>query len=398
MTPGDPSPPLFGLHFSERQNRIVTTSVTWVLLLVGLVALGRFFRVLFDFLGAHSTVLLPPVVGIILAMIVKPVYAVIERAFHGRRGPAVAVTTLVVFVPVVAFLWLCGHLLVSQGLRFLEAAPELYDQVTAWITTKMPEVRQFLVRNNLDFVLRSAKLQDVLPRVLLPAGGTAVSIGSYVAGTTLRLLSWIVLPVYTAFFLATRPLGGEDVRALLSFADPKTRDNAAFLVDQFLEIVVTFFRGQVVIVVIQGILYGLGFQLAGLPYGFFIGFTLGLLNIVPYLGNILGLGFTLPLAWFGPDGSLARLGWVLAVFVAVHTLDTYLITPRVMQSKTGLNSFVVIFSIFFWGSVIGGILGMILAIPLSAFLVVFWRLLARDYFPQTPASSLAPHFPAPSPE
>lgn len=385
MTPGESPTPFFGLHFSERQNRIVTTSVTWVLLLVGLVALGRFFRVLFDFIGRHSTVLLPPVVGIILAMIVKPVYSIVERFFRGRRAPAVTVTTLIVFVPVIAFLWLCGHLLVSQGLRFLEAAPDLYEQVAAWITTKIPEIKQFLVRNNLDSVLQSAKLQDVLSQLLLPAGGTAVSIGSYVAGTTLRLLSWIVLPVYTAFFLATRPLGGKDIHALLAFTDPKTRDNAAFLVDQFLEIVVTFFRGQVVIVIIQGILYGIGFQLAGLPYGFFIGFTLGLLNIVPYLGNILGLGFTLPLAWFGPDGSLVRLGWVLAVFVVVHTLDTYFITPRVMQSKTGLNSFVVIFSIFFWGSVIGGVLGMILAIPLSAFLVVFWRLLARDYFPKTAA-------------
>ena len=368
-----------GLHFSERQNRIVTMSATWVMLLVGFVALGRFFGALIGFVGRHSTVLLPPVVGIVLAMIAKPVYSVMEKVFRGRRIPAVAATTLVVFVPVVAFLWFCGSLLVTQGIRFIEAAPRLYDEAATYLTGKIPEVKDFLDRYGISNVLRADSLQDLLPQLLGTGGGAAVSIGSYVLGKTINLLSWIVLPVYTAFFLATRPLGGEDIRKLLVFTTPRTRDNAAFLVDQFLGIVVTFFRGQVIIVIIQGILYGIGFQLFGLPYGFFIGFVLGLLNIVPYLGNILGLGITLPLAWFGPGGSLLRLCCVLGVFIAVHTLDTYFITPRIMGSRTGLNSFVVIFSIFFWGSVIGGILGMILAIPLSAFIVVFWRLLVRDY-------------------
>ena len=368
-----------GLHFSERQNLIVTTSATWVMLLVGLVALGRFFSVLIAFVGRHSTVLLPPVVGIVLAMIAKPIYNFMEALFRGRRIPAVAATTLVVFVPVIAFLWIGGAKLVEQGIRFIEAAPGLYDQATTYLVDKMPAVKKFLERYNLLSTIRSYNLGDLIPQ-LLPAAGGAIDIGTRIVGTTVRLLSWIVLPVYTAFFLATRPLGGEDVRKLLVFASPRTRDNAAFLVDQFLGIVVSFFRGQFVIVVIQGILYGIGFQLSGLPYGFFIGFVLGLLNLVPYLGNILGLGVTLPLAMFGEGGSLVRLLSVLGVFIAVHTLDTYFITPRIMGSRTGLNSFVVIFSIFFWGSVIGGVLGMILAVPLSAFIVVFWRLLVRDYF------------------
>ena len=372
-----------GLHFSRRQNAIITISATWVMLLIGIVALGRFFGAVFGFLGQHSTVLLPPVVGIVLAMVAKPIYTVMERLFFGRRFPAVLSTTVAVFVPVVLFVWFCGSLLVTQGMHFIDALPDLYSQIAQATMKRLPDVKAFLERHGAGYLLDAEKvgalLQTYLPKLIVPAGGTAVSIGSYVAGTTIRLLGWIVLPVYTAFFLATRPLGGDDIRRLLSFAPPRIRENAGFLVDQFLGIVVTFFRGQVVVVLIQGILYGIGFQLCGLPYGFFIGVVLGLLNIIPYLGNILGLGVTLPLAWFGPGGSLGRLGWVLGIFIAVHTLDTYFITPRVMGSRTGLSSFVVIFSIFFWGSVIGGVLGMLLAIPLSAFVVVFWRLLVRDY-------------------
>ena len=380
-TPRAPSRPDaggFGIRFSPRQNRIVTACVTCVLILAALVSLQRMFGALVGFLGRYSNVLMPPVVSIILAMIAKPVYNVMEKLARGRRIPAVAATTLLVFVPVVAFLWFCGSLLVTQGLRFVEALPELQRQLADYLSRRIPDVRLFLERYGLSSLLDGVNLRETLPSILLPAGGTAVSIGTYAVGAVTRLLGWAVLPIYTAFFLATRPLGGEDVRRLLVFATPRTRDNAAFLVDQFLGIVVTFFRGQVVIVVIQGLLYGLGFQLSGLSYGFFIGFLLGLLNIVPYLGNIVGLAVTLPLALFGPGGSPVVFWCVVAVFAAVHTLDTYFITPRVMHSQTGLNSFVVIFSLFFWGSVIGGPLGMILAIPLSAFLVVIWRLLERE--------------------
>ena len=80
----------FGIRFSERQNRIVTACVTCVLILAALVSLERMFGALLGFLGRYSNVLMPPVVGIILAMIAKPVYNVMERLFGGRRIPAVA--------------------------------------------------------------------------------------------------------------------------------------------------------------------------------------------------------------------------------------------------------------------------------------------------------------------
>ena len=372
-----------GLHFSHRQNSVITACVTGVVLLGGIVALAWTLGTLFGFLGRHSTVLLPPVVGIVLAMVAKPIQNMMEQVFRNRRYLAVTATTVIVFVPVLAFFWFCGKLLITQGVRFIDALPALCARIARAAAEHLPTVKAFLDRHGAGYLLDAEKvgglLQTYLPKLIIPAGGTAISVGSHIVGATVRFLGWIVLPVYTAFFLATRPLGGDDIRKLLSFAPPRIRENAAFLVDQFLGIVVTFFRGQMVVVLVQGVLYGIGFQLSGLPYGFFIGVVLGLLNIVPYLGNILGLGVTLPLAWFGPDGSLGRLGWVLGVFIAVHTLDTYFITPRVMGSRTGLSSFGVIFSIFFWGSVIGGVLGMLLAVPLSAFVVVFWRLLVRDY-------------------
>ena len=64
---------------------------------------------------------------------------------------------------------------------------------------------------------------------------------------------------------------------------------------------------------------------------------------------------------------------------AVQVIEGYVLTPRIMGDRTGLHPMVIIFAVLFWGTALGGILGMILAIPLTAFLVVFWRLAKEKY-------------------
>lgn len=332
-------------------------------------------------MGLHSNVLLPPVAAIVLAMICKPLYDRLVRLLWGSHSLAVAAVCVVVFVPLGLFLWYFGALVVEQAVRFVDRLPDLYRRLHAETVARLPELRAFLEERGMLQILDRFNPEAWVDEFLRQIGGTAYSVGSRVVRFAVGVLGWLVLPIYTAFFLATRPLDGSDVRKLLVFASPKTRDNVAFLVDQFLGIVVVFFRGQVLVAFIQGVLFGIGFQMLGLDYGLLLGLSLGLLNIVPYLGNMVGLSVTLPLALFGNQGSVARLLGVLGVFAAVQTLDSYVITPRVMRDRTGLNAFVVIFSLFFWNAVIGGVLGMILAIPLSAFIVVFWRLLKREYFP-----------------
>ena len=73
------------------------------------------------------------------------------------------------------------------------------------------------------------------------------------------------------------------------------------------------------------------------------------------------------------------MAWVLGVFAVVQMIEGYLLTPKIMGDRTGLHPVAIILAIFFWGSALNGILGMILAIPLTAFLVVVWRLAREKY-------------------
>jgi predicted PurR-regulated permease PerM len=176
-----------------------------------------------------------------------------------------------------------------------------------------------------------------------------------------------------------KPFEPGQIGEFLPFMKKETRDDVIYLLDQFIIILLTFFRGQIIIALAQGILFAIGFALVGLPYGIVIGITLGLLNIIPYLGSIAGLGVALPLAYFSNDGGTLLVVLVLAVFVSVQAIEGYLLTPKITGKRTGLHPALIIFAVFFWGVALGGILGMMLAIPLTAFAVVFWRLLKKKY-------------------
>ena len=79
------------------------------------------------------------------------------------------------------------------------------------------------------------------------------------------------------------------------------------------------------------------------------------------------------------SGQWHVLWGCVITFASVQVLESYWLSPKVMGDRTGLHPVIIIASVFFWGTALDGILGMILGIPLSAFLIVFWRLLRRKY-------------------
>lgn len=340
------------------------------------------FYLLLKFVSHFSTILLPPVVAIILAMIFKPYYIWLYRKLWHNRTLAICVVFLSIFLPIGFFSYLFGAILIEELVKLLNAFPGYIADIYAYAKGVAPTLIDFLDRHGLQKFLTGVNPSQYINVgfVASKLGGATISIGSYIANFFGGFFSWLVLPVYMAIFLSTRPYTGRDVSKAMIFLSEKKRNHLAYLIDQFLGIIVVYFRAQVLVAFIQGILFSILFNLLGLKYGIIIGMMLGILNIVPYLGNILGWLIIIPLSLFGPGGGVWLLVKIILAFCAVQTLDSFFITPHVMKNRTGLNTFVVIFSLFFWSNVIGGALGMLLAIPLSAFVAVLWRLAKREYF------------------
>lgn len=380
--PSDPKP---ALPLSDRQRNIVAAGLTALSAALVLAFTAAVLWGLFALLSAVSVVLTPLLVALILTLLLKPYYQWLFRHLGHRHAVAIPTLFISVLVPLGTLFFFFGALFVGQLVALIEYLPKLFERVSAALTASAPSLHAFLAQYGLEEKL--ALLSD--PKTFLASFADTVSIGDvgdmalaygmdairYLAS----LVGWLVVPVYLIYFLMAAPFSGQSAEKYLPFLKPETRRDVVYLIDEFFAIIVAYFRGQALIAFAQGILFGVGFWLAGLPYGLPTGLALGCLNLIPYLGNVVGLAVALPMAFFGEGGSGVRLGLVLAVFCAVQILDGYFITPRVQGKKTGLSPVAIIFSLLFWGVVFKGILGVLLAIPLSAFVVVFWRLLKTKY-------------------
>ncbi|MGH9463003.1 MAG: AI-2E family transporter [Vicinamibacteria bacterium] len=371
------------LTLTERQTRTVAVAVTIISVLVILAAVGGVFWLVAWFLRSFSNVFLPLAVGAVAALVFRPYYEWLCQKLHLPGSLALVLVFLSMLVPVGAFLWFFGSLIVGQLVDLVAQIPEWSRGIWEYVRGRWPQVEAFLTTHPAGQRLREVleSQGDTLVQGLQIFGQGALSAGAGLLRGIGSIFTWAVLPVYFAFFLMAKP-GSLDSAQLLPFLKPETRKDVTYLVHEFVDIVVAFFRGQLIIAFLQGILFALGFSLAGLKYGFVVGLALGFLNVIPYLGSILGLSVALPLAFFQTGGGSRTLVAVAVVFVVVQLIEGYVLTPKIMGKRTGLHFMAIIVAIFFWGAALGGIFGLILAIPLTAFLASLWRLAKEKYIPE----------------
>ncbi|MBC9889458.1 MAG: AI-2E family transporter [Opitutae bacterium] len=371
---------------SPYQRKVVASAITGLsLLLLFLLVIG-IILVAGKLLGIFSTVIWPLATATILTLLLKPVVTTLQRITRLNRLISIILLYLLVILLLLSTALLVLPSLVLQAIALFESFPPIFEKLIALLNERAPGWLSYLQDNlNADNLNKfGQQMGEVFRNLLAGSGGALKVFGQGLAG----FLSWTVavaiIPVYLFFFLQFDHAVIPRLRSLLPFLKREHQDDALFLAGEFADIMVAFFRGQFLISLIMGILLGTGFSLCGLSSGFFIGMILGLLNLIPYLGTILGVATTLPLAFFQTDGGWSLTLAVLAVMVLVQVIEGWVLTPNIMGSKTGLHPAVIIFSVFFWGIALNGLLGMVLAIPLSAFFVTFWRLVERKYLPLFP--------------
>ncbi len=114
-----------------------------------------------------------------------------------------------------------------------------------------------------------------------------------------------VIPIYLFYFLSSNRNLIDELDRELSFLSDSVREDVLFLIREFVSILVSFFRGQLMIGLLMGVGYAIGFSISGLKFGITLGLLFGLLNIVPYLGSIVGIITALLVAYLQP-GELQR--------------------------------------------------------------------------------------------
>jgi predicted PurR-regulated permease PerM len=198
------------------------------------------------------------------------------------------------------------------------------------------------------------------------------SIGGFL-GVTGFLLSLVMVPIYLFFFLKERPNIEKRWKEYLPLRASPLKDEVAEVLSQINRYVIAYFRGQLLVCLVDGLLIGAALTMIGLNFAPLIGILVVVLTMIPYIGIVVCWVPAVLIAAF-QWGDWWHPFWVTVIFIVIQNLEGMFYAPRIVGKSVGLHPMTVIVSIFVWGLLIGGLLGPLLAVPLTATVKV---LLAR---------------------
>ena len=189
------------------------------------------------------------------------------------------------------------------------------------------------------------------------------SVGGFL-GVTGFLLSLILVPIYLFFLLKERPRIERRWKDYLPLRPSPLKDEIASALSEINSYVIAYFRGQLLVCLVDGTLIGSALTLLGLNFAPLIGLLVVILTMIPYIGIVICWIPAVLIAAFQFGGWYPL--WVTLIFILIQNLEGMFYAPRIVGQSVGLHPMTVIVSIFVWGLLIGGLLGPILAVPLTA--------------------------------
>jgi predicted PurR-regulated permease PerM len=182
-----------------------------------------------------------------------------------------------------------------------------------------------------------------------------------------------MVPVFTFYFLQEKMAIQKGWTNYLPLQESRLKDELVFVINAINNYLIVFFRGQVLIAICDAVLLVTGFLLLGLNYAVLFGLVAGLLSMVPYLGTIVTIVPIIILAAV-QFHDLLHPAMVIAIFGIVHAIEGFIVAPKIMGDRVGLHPLTIIVAVLIGTTLLGGILGGILAIPVTAALrVVMFR-------------------------
>lgn len=338
---------------------MTTTNRTETFIWIGAgIGLLLFFWVL-------SPILLPFVLGAVLAYLGDPLVDRLER-WRLSRTSGVVVVFAVITLSTVASIALLLPLLQQQMTVFIERIPDylrwIQDTVLPAFGVELPDSGRLDIQS----------LRELVKENWQQAGGIMRDLALQASRSSGALLALVVniimIPVVTFYLLRdwdrlTAWIDNVVPRRMVGKVREIARDTDAVLG--------AFLRGQLLVMFSLALIYTTGLWLAGLELALLIGITAGLVSFVPYLGLFVGLTAAI-IAMLFQEQTLLPLLWVLLVFGIGQILETAVLTPLLVGDRIGLHPVAVIFAVLAGGQ-LAGFVGVLAALPAAAAIAVMLR-------------------------
>ena len=207
----------------------------------------------------------------------------------------------------------------------------------------------------------------------LTAGTRALS------GVSMAFIGTIMVPVFLFYFLLESTSIAKNWHSVLPIRRSAFREEVVGTLQEINNYIISFVRGQMLVSVIDGVILAIALKIMGLPYAITIAAAAALLGIIPYLGMISTWIPAVLIAWFTWH-DVSHVVIVSVIFGCVSQFDGWVLQPRIVGSRVKMHDLTVMFSVLFWSYVIGGVVGALLAVPLTASVkVIFTRYIWSTY-------------------
>ncbi|MBK1790091.1 AI-2E family transporter [Persicirhabdus sediminis] len=400
---------------NEFQRKTLWSALTGIaIVIIGLLVIGLIWLTssIFSYLQA---VLLPLAVAGIIAYLLDPIVSSLQKKGLSRLKSVLAVFCSFFIVIMAISAWIVVPLL-NDDLEDTSVSAEVIaaekdakrDKLIDGINAKMeklsktPAIRPVIAYLNepVDSEGELVLAEDTKTKVvskprwhfyLINYSTTIASTAtSWLSSGTTKFLGlmglaigFAMLPIYLFYFLIESAAIKQHWKEYIPLKSSKFKDELTGTLQEINGYLISFFRGQVLVAFIDGLLVGIALSIFGLPYGFVIGLFLTVLGIIPYIGNILCLVPACIIAFVhfsqtGNQGFLGENPWfyvlaVIGIFFIVQQINSLVTAPKIVGDSVGLHPMTVIFSMLFWSIILGGFVGALLAVPLTAALKVLFR-------------------------
>lgn len=292
------------------------------------------------------SILLMTLVALLLAFLVLPISRRVERVAPRWVGALTA--TLVLVVITLGAVFLLGW----QLTRFADDLPALEKA----FATKGRDLQQWFTEHTHISRRDQVKwFQGQLNEVAGSGGRVAMSMFSR---TGSALASVVPLPIILFLLVLLRGR----FRTFFEQLDRNGSQPTLPIAIRITKVSQRYLKGVFIVILILGALNSLGFLLLGLKYAILLGFSIAFLNVIPYVGVLIGSLFPVIIALITKESMMYAVG-ALGVCVVTQFLENNFITPKIVGSSVSINPLASLFALIGFG-ILWGVVGMVLAIPI----------------------------------
>ncbi|MGQ3671147.1 AI-2E family transporter [Xanthobacter sp. TB0136] len=306
-----------------------------------------------------SGILLPFVMGIVLAYFLNPVVVRMRRIGIGRT-PASLVVVVIMLLAVVIFFLVLLPLLTTQLMEFMQRLPAYVARLQGLFTEENREWLSHIVGDRLPDMQRS--ISELMTQGVTYLLGLLSSVWSGGQALVAMFALIVVTPVVMFYILC-------DWDKMVAFVDrlvpvphrPVVRELARAMDSA----VAGFVRGQAMVCLLLGSFYAISLSLSGLNFGLLIGIVSGAITFIPYVGSLTGfvLAIGVAIVQFFPDWSMISV--IFSIFIFGQVLEGYVLAPKLVGDSIGVHPVWLMFALFAFGYLFGFV-GLLLAVPLTA--------------------------------